>query len=164
MKESLYAVQADVNNREKQIKEATGEDIPMSEEKVKAVIDKWEVIENESSCLSPALQVCVSVIARTHSHTYTHSLTHTLTHTLMHIHTCTCTLTHTYMYMYTHTCTCIYSHTLAHIHSFTDVLGYLSKELQAIYTYIVHVCTVYTVLMIHFMYLYIQSVDTPCTC
>ena len=57
MRESLYGIQSDVESREKQIKEATIEEGPLSEDRVGAVMDKWETIDSTSSDLKPALQV-----------------------------------------------------------------------------------------------------------
>lgn len=50
-------MQSDIDHREKRIREATEEDVPLSEAKVQTVVEKWEVLETTSTDLSPVLQV-----------------------------------------------------------------------------------------------------------
>ena len=58
MRESLYAVKSDIETREKRIQEVvTDENVVLSDDKVKAVVDKWEAVESSSNNLRPVLQV-----------------------------------------------------------------------------------------------------------
>ena len=57
LQESLYAIQTNIVKREQMIKEASGHDVTMSEDKVKNVFVKWEEVSNTSNSLRPVLQV-----------------------------------------------------------------------------------------------------------
>ncbi len=61
MRESLYTIETDIETREKRIQEVlTDKDVILSDKKVQAVVEKWEVIESASSSLRPVLQVSSS--------------------------------------------------------------------------------------------------------